>query len=240
MAKSKLRRKRVPWKDAAKKSAALESVKHIQNNFLVGLGSGSTAAYVIRALGERIQKKGLRVLGVPTSYQAFMLGVQHGVPLTTLNEHHKLDLAIDGADQIDSKLNLIKGRGGALLKEKIVASAAKQFVIVADETKLVDQLGTNQTIPVEVFPFSLSKILVEIQKIGGKPVLRKSEAKVGPLVTDNGNFVIDADFGRVDDAKELNMQLKLIPGIIETGLFIDMADVVHVGTPNGVKTLLRN
>ena len=239
MAKSKLRRNRVAWKAAAKKRAALESVKHIQNNFLVGLGSGSTAAHAIRELGERIKNNGLRVLGVPTSYQAFILGVQHGVPLTTLNEHPSLDLAIDGADQIDSKLNLIKGRGGALLKEKLVASAARQFVIVADETKLVDQLGTNQTVPVEVFPFSLSKILIEIQKIGGTPVLRKSTAKAGPLVTDNGNFIVDADFGQVDDAKELHTQLKLVPGIVETGLFFDMVDVVYVGTPNGVKPLLK-
>lgn len=227
------------WREEAKKRVALEAVKHIQDDFIVGLGSGSTAAYVIQQIGEKIRLESLRILGVPTSHQAMMLAVHCGVPLTTLNEYPQLDLAIDGADQIDRDLNLIKGGGGALTREKIVASAAKQFVIVADETKLVERLGTNHTVPIEVLPFALPTVMVKLRELKGKPVLREGGGKVGPLVTDNGNFVVDVDFGPVDDVKELDLQLKLISGVIETGLFVGMADVVYLGKPDGVEKLVR-
>ncbi|MDH5391292.1 MAG: ribose-5-phosphate isomerase RpiA [Candidatus Bathyarchaeota archaeon] len=227
------------WREEAKKRVASEAVKHVQEDFIVGLGSGSTTAYVIQEIGEKIRLEGLRILGVPTSHQAMMLAVHCGVPLTTLNEHPQLDLAIDGADQIDRDLNLIKGGGGALTREKIVASAAKQFVIVADETKLVERLGTNHTVPVEVLPFAVPTVMVKLRELKGKPVLREGGGKVGPLVTDNGNFVVDVDFGPVDDVKELHLQLKLIPGVIETGLFVGMADVVYLGKPDGVEKLVR-
>jgi len=227
----------VVWREEAKKRVALEAMKHVKDKFIVGLGSGSTAAYVIQEIGEKIRLEGLRILGVPTSHQAMMLAVHCGVPLTTLNEHPQLDLAIDGADQVDRELNLIKGGGGALTREKIVASAAKEFVIVADETKLVERLGTNHTIPIEVLPFALPTVMVKLRELGGKPVLREGGGKVGPLVTDNGNFVVDVDFGPVNDVKELNFQLRLIPGIIETGLFVGMADVVYLGKPDGVLKL---
>jgi len=227
----------VIWKEEAKKRVALEALKHVKDNFIVGLGSGSTAAYVIQEIGEKIRLEGLRILGVPTSHQAMMLAVHCGVPLTTLNEHPQLDVAIDGADQVDRELNLIKGGGGALTREKIVASAAKEFVIVADETKLVEKLGTNHTIPIEVLPFALPTVIVKLRKLKGKPVLREGGGKVGPLVTDNGNFVVDVDFGPVDDVKGLNLQLKLIPGVIETGLFVGMADVVYLGKQDGALRL---
>jgi ribose 5-phosphate isomerase A len=239
LGKSKLRREKVVWREEAKKRVALEAVKHVQDDFIVGLGSGSTAAYVIQQIGEKIRLEGLRILGVPTSHQAMMLAVHCGVPLTTLNEHPQLDLAIDGADQIDRDLNLIKGGGGALTRERIVASAARQFVIVADETKLVEKLGTNHTIPVEVLPFAVPTVMVKLRELKGKPVLREGGGKVGPLVTDNGNFVVDVDFGPVDDVKELHLQLKLIPGVIETGLFVGMADVIYLGKPDGVEKLVR-
>jgi len=239
LGKSKLRREKVVWREEAKKRVALEAVKHVQDDFIVGLGSGSTAAYVIQQIGEKIRLEGLRILGVPTSHQAMMLAVHCGVPLTTLNEHPQLDLAIDGADQVDRELNLIKGGGGALTREKIVASAARQFVIVADETKLVERLGTNHTIPVEVLPFAVPTVMVKLRELKGKPVLREGGGKVGPLVTDNGNFVVDVDFGPVDDVKELHLQLKLIPGVIETGLFVGMADVIYLGKPDGVEKLVR-
>jgi ribose 5-phosphate isomerase A len=239
LGKSKLRREKVVWREEAKKRVALEAVKHVQDNSIVGLGSGSTAAYVIQQIGEKIRLEGLRILGVPTSHQAMMLAVHCGVPLTTLNEHPQLDLAIDGADQIDRDLNLIKGGGGALTRERIVASAARQFVIVADETKLVERLGTNHTIPVEVLPFAVPTVMVKLRELKGKPVLREGGGKVGPLVTDNGNFVVDVDFGPVYDVKELHLQLKLIPGVIETGLFVGMADVIYLGKPDGVEKLVR-
>ena len=227
------------WREDAKKRVALEAVKHVEEGFIVGLGSGSTTAYVIQELGRRVIHDGLQVLGVPTSSQAMMLAVHSGFPLTTLDEHPILDLAIDGADQIDKKLNMIKGGGGALTREKIVASAAKQLVIVADETKLVEKLGTSCQLPVEVLPFALATATTTIRKLGGKPLLRESKGKVGAVVTDNGNYIVDIDFGLINNVEELNQQLKLIPGVIETGLFIGVADVVYLGKPDGVKKLVR-
>ena len=227
------------WREEAKRRVALEAVKHVRNGFTVGLGSGSTAAYVIQDIGKKIRQEGLRVLGVPTSHQAMMLAVHHGVPLPTLDEHPELDLVIDGADQVDRELNLIKGGGGALTREKIVASAAKQFIVVADETKLVEKLVTNHPVPVEVLPFALPTVVAKMRKLGGKPVLREGKGKVGPVVTDNGNFVVDVDFGPIRAPKELDSQLKSISGVIETGLFVGMADVVYLGKPDGVLRLVR-
>jgi ribose 5-phosphate isomerase A len=166
-----------------------------------------------------------------------MVAVRSGVTLTTLDENPILDVALDGADQIDNLLNLIKGGGGALTREKIVASAAKKFIVVADETKLVGKLGTDCRVPVEVLPFALAPALAEIEELGGKPFLRESKGKVGAVVTDNGNYIVDVDFGVITDAQELNMQLKLIPGLIETGLFIAMADIVYLGKADGIVKL---
>ncbi len=226
------------WREGAKKRAALEAVKHVREGFLVGLGSGTTIAYAIQEIGKKI-RQGLQVLGVPTSHQALMLAVSCDIPLTTLDEHPKLDVAIDGADQVDGELNLIKGMGGALMREKVVASAAKQFVVVADETKLVEKLGTNQPIPVEVLPFALSTVVARVEDLGGKAVLREGKRKVGPVVTDNGNFILDVKFGAVDDLTKLDVAVKSIPGVLETGLFLGMADVVYLGKQDGVVRLKR-
>lgn len=225
------------WTEDAKKRVASEAVKHVEDDFIVGLGSGSTAAYVIQEIGRRVTQDGLHVRGVPTSSQAMLIAVNSGIPLTTLDEQPILDLAIDGADQIDKKLNMIKGGGGALTREKIVAFAAKQLVIVADKTKLVQKLGTNCQVPLEVLPFALATTTANVKKLGGKPLLRESRKKVGPVVTDNGNYIIDVDFGSINNVKELNQQLKLIPGVFETGLFIEMADVVYLGKPDGISKL---
>jgi len=229
----------VDWIERAKKKAALEAAQLVEDGFVIGLGSGSTVAYVIEEIGKRIRGESLRILGVPTSHQASLLAIENCIPLTTLGEHPQLDLAIDGADQIDKELNLIKGMGGALTREKIVAYASKNFVIVADEKKLVDKLGTNQPVPLELLPFALSTVMSKIKEMGGKPVLREAKGKVGPVITDNGNFIIDAEFAQIPELKELNTRLKLIPGVIETGLFIEMADVVYLGTPTSVKRLKR-
>ncbi|MCK5592967.1 ribose 5-phosphate isomerase A [Candidatus Bathyarchaeota archaeon] len=234
-----MRRENVGWREEAKKKASLEAVKHIKDGFTIGLGSGSTVAYAIQEIGKRIQQRKLRILGVPTSHQAMMLAVHCGIPITTLNEHPQLNLTIDGADQIDRQLNLIKGMGGALTREKIVASATKQFVIVADETKLTEKLGANCAVPVEVLPFALPTVMLKMQEKGGKPVLREAKGKVGPVVTDNGNFIVDVDFGPINAPKELDSKLKSIPGVIETGLFVEMADVVYVGMPTTVERLER-
>ena len=223
------------WREKAKKRAAIEAVKLVDDSFTIGLGSGTTVAYAIQEIGKKIKTEKLRVLGVPTSHQALMLAVKIGVPLTTLNESPHLDLAIDGADQIDEKLNLIKGMGGALTREKIVASAAKKFVIVADETKLAENLGINQPVPVEVLPFALPSVTLKLRKIGGKPILREAKGKVGPVVTDNGNFIVDVDFGLIKAPKQLDSQIKRMPGVIETGLFIEMADTAYIGTQTAVE-----
>lgn len=226
--------------ERAKKNAALEAVRHVKDCFVVGLGSGSTAAYAIEEMGTRIKREGIRVLGVPTSYQAFALAVKHGIPVTTLEEHPKLDLTIDGADQIDRELNLIKGMGGALAREKIVASASKKLVIIADVNKKVKTLGeNNHPIPIEALPFAAAVVTQRIRENGGKPVLREGAGKVGAVITDNGNVIIDAVFGLVHEPKELECILKLIPGIVETGLFIGMADMVYLGTVSGTEKIVR-
>jgi ribose 5-phosphate isomerase A len=223
------------WREKAKKRAAAEAVKLIQDGFTIGLGSGSTVAYAIQEIGIKVKTEKLRVLGVPTSHQASMLAVKSDIPLTTLNENPQPDLAIDGADQIDQKMNLIKGMGGALTREKIVASAAKKFVIVADETKLSEKLGMNQPVPVEVLPFAITSVISKIRKMGGKPVLREAKGKVGPVVTDNGNFIVDVDLGLIRAPKQLDSQIKMMPGVIETGLFIEMTDAAYIGTKTGIE-----
>lgn len=229
------------WREEARKRAALEAVKHVKDNFTIGLGSGNTVVYAIQEIGKGIQQKKFRILGVPTSHQALMLAVRCGVPITTLNEHPQLDVAIDGADQIDRQLNLIKGMGGALAREKVVASAAKQFVVVADETKMAEKLGVNCAVPVEVLPFALPTVMLKMREMEGKPILREGEGrgKVGPVVTDNGNFIVDVDFGLINEPKKLDSRLKSFSGVIETGLFVEMADVVYVGTPTTVQKLER-
>ena len=228
------------WVEKAKKNAALEAVKHVKDDFVVGLGSGSTVAYAIEEIGNKIRREKLHVLGVSTSYQAFMLAIKNGIPITTLEEHPVLDLTIDGADQIDDELNLIKGMGGALTREKIVASASKKLVIVADENKKVTILGEkNHPVPIEVLPFAAQLVMLKIREIGGKPVLREGKGKVGPVITDNGNVIIDSNFGLVQKPAELALKLKRIPGVVETGLFIEMADIVYIGKPDSTEKIER-
>ena len=228
------------WIEKEKKNAALEAVKHVKDGFIVGLGSGSTAAYAIEELGNRIKNEELRVLGVPTSYQALMLAIKHGIPITTLEEHPMLDLTIDGADQIDQELNLIKGMGGALAREKIVASASKKLIIVADESKKVKILGeNNRPVPMEALPFAAPVLMQKIKEKGGRPTLREGIGKVGPLITDNGNVIIDVYFGLIGYPAKLEPKLKTLPGVVETGLFVKMADIVYLGTPTIVKKFER-
>ena len=226
--------------EEAKKRAALEAVKHVKDGFIVGLGSGSTVAYAIDALGERIKRESMSILGIPTSYQAFLLAVKHGITVTTLEEYPVIDVTIDGADQIDTKLNLIKGMGGALTREKIVASASKQNIIIADKSKKVKVLGENDhPVPVEVLPFAILLVKRRIEEIGGKPVLREGKGKVGPVITDNGNVVVDASFGLIGNAAELELKLKMISGVVETGLFVGLADIVYIGKSSGVEKIER-
>jgi ribose 5-phosphate isomerase A len=226
--------------EEAKRKAALEAVKHVKNGFVVGLGSGSTAAYAIEALGEKVKRENLRIFGVPTSYQAFLLAVKHGIAVTTLEEYPVVDVTIDGVDQVDSELNLIKGMGAALAREKIVASASKRNVIIADESKKVKVLGeNNHPVPIEVLPFAISIVKRRIEAIGGNPSLREGKGKVGPVITDNGNVIIDATFGLIDNAAALEKKLKFIAGVVETGLFVGLADTVYLATSSSVEKIER-
>jgi ribose 5-phosphate isomerase A len=204
---------------------------------IVGLGTGSTVEYFLPKLGELI-KEGFSIVGIPTSHRTKKLAESYGIPLSTLTEHPEIDVTIDGADEVDSRLNLIKGAGGALTREKIVAYSSKREVIVIDETKLVHQLGTYAPVPIEVIPFGWhpTKLLIE-DRFSCDVELRKEEDK--PYTSDNMNYILDCEFKGIEDPEEMERRLKEIPGVVETGLFIDIADIVLVGTREGIKTLER-
>jgi ribose 5-phosphate isomerase A len=224
----------------AKKNAALKAVRHVKDEMIVGLGSGSTAAYAIEEIGKRMKKEKINVLGIPTSYQSFILAVKNGIPTTTMEEHPILDLSIDGADQIDRNLNLIKGMGGALTREKIIACASNYNIIIADESKKTNILGANgQPVPVEILPLALPLVDRNVRKMRGKPVLREGKGKVGPVVTDNGNVILDVDFGPIEKPAELASELKALSGVVETGLFVGLANLVYIGTSSGIEKLVK-
>ena len=224
----------------AKKNAALEAVKHVKDGFIVGLGSGTTVAFAIEALGERIKSENLKIMGIPSSYQAFQLAVQYGIQLTTLDEHPLIDVTIDGADQITPELYLIKGMGAALAREKIVAAASKYKIIIADESKRVNVLGeNNQVVPIEVLPFALSLVKSKIMVLGGIPVVREGKGKLGPIVTDNGNVIIDANFGLIQNPQDLAIKVKMIPGVVETGFFTGLTDIAYIATESKVEKIQK-
>jgi len=224
----------------AKQKAALEAVKYVKEGFIVGLGSGSTAAFAIKTLGERMEQEKLQVMGVPTSYQAFLLAVECGIPITTLDEHPEIDVTIDGADQITPELNLIKGMGAALTREKIVAAASKLNIIIAEQQKKVKVLGeNNQSVPIEVLPFAISLAKRKIIAAGGKPILREGKGKLGPVITDNGNVILDTNFGEITKPAELDIKLKMIPGVVETGFFVGLTDIAFLGTNSAVEKLRK-
>lgn len=224
--------------DKAKRNAALEAVKHVENGFIVGLGSGTTAAYAIEILGQKMCDEKISIKGIPTSTQAFLLAVKHGIPITTLDEHPVIDIDIDGVDQVDADLNLIKGMGGALVREKVVATSSRLNVIIADSGKRVTVLGeNNHPVPIEVIPFAAKPVEQRIQSLGGKPVLREGKGKLGPIITDNGNMILDTVFGEIKDVIDLETSLKLVPGVVETGLFIGLTDIVYLGSSSGVEKL---
>ena len=225
---------------AAKQKAALEAVKHVKDGFIVGLGSGSTAAFAIEAIGEKVKNEKMRVMGIPTSYQAFLLAVQCGIPITTLDEHPQIDVTIDGADQVTPELFLIKGMGAALVREKIVAAASKLNIILVDEKKKVKRLGENgQSVPIEVLPFAISLATRKIVAAGGKPLLREGKGKLGPVITDNGNAILDSYFGEIAKPDELEVKVKMIPGVVETGFFVGLTDIVYIGTANAVEKIIK-
>ncbi|RXK46396.1 ribose-5-phosphate isomerase RpiA [Halorientalis pallida] len=214
--------------DEAKRRAGEAAAEAVADGQVVGLGTGSTAAHAIRALGRAVDA-GLDVEGIPTSYQSRELAREVGVPLTTLDDATP-DIAIDGADQVADG-DLIKGGGAAHAREKLVDAAADRFLVVADESKLADRLSVP--VPVEVLPDAREPVAASIRDLGGEPDLRLAERKDGPVVTDNGNLVLDCDFGEIDDPAALAADLSACPGVLEHGLFVDLADAIYVGTDDG-------
>ena len=224
--------------DQQKQEAARAALEMIEPGMRLGLGTGSTAAHLVRFLGERV-RAGLDVLCVPTSERTQALAKEAGVPLTTLNETPQLDLTIDGADEIDPKLRLIKGGGGALLREKIVAMASRRMVVIADESKLVETLG-RFALPVEVIPFGSRSTELKIHEVadrfGCRGEIRQRCDEYGePFVTDSNNFIFDCAFGRIPDPDGLATHLNALPGVVDNGLFIGIAEAAIIAGPAGVR-----
>ena len=220
--------------EALKELAARAAVEYVKDGHVVGLGTGSTARYVVLALGERV-KAGLRIKGVPTSRETAELARQQGIPLIDQDNAWVIDVAIDGADQVDPGFNLIKGGGGALLKEKIVAASAKQFIVLVDHTKQVSVLGGSFPLPIEVIPFGWGSTAREIEALTkSRVVLRERNGAL--FKTEAGNMIVDVHIDRIDQPRDLEIALNQIPGVVETGLFVNRTDVLIVGTPQGVLT----
>ncbi len=217
-----------------KQEVGRAAAERVSSDSIVGLGTGSTTAFAIQYLGERLQSGDLKnIKGVTTSFQAIVLARQYGIPVVSLDEVDHIDVAIDGADEVDPQKNLIKGGGAAHTQEKIVDSLAKQFIVVVDSGKLVDSLGSTFLLPVEVIPMAVSPVMQAIKTLGGEPTLRMGVKKAGPVVTDQGNLVIDVKFDSIADPAQLESALNNIPGVLENGLFVGVADVVLVGELDG-------
>lgn len=219
-----------------KKNVALKAADLVKNGMMVGMGTGTTAAFFIQELGRRV-KEGLSIQGVPTSYQSKLMCYQQGIPVIDPSLVDRLDIAIDGADEVDYSLNAIKGGGGANTIEKIIASMADEFVLIIDHSKLVDRLTTSFPVPIEVIPAALGLVMRRVKELGARPELRMAIKKAGPVVTDNGNFMVDLYFDDVADIHSVNCILKSIPGVIETGLFLGMANKALVAWEDGIKVM---
>lgn len=225
-------------KESQKRRAAEQAVALVEDGMKLGLGTGSTARHVLEVIAERRKRGELRdIVGVATSTATAEQARALDIPMTTLEETPRLDLGIDGADEVDPQLNLIKGLGGALLWEKIVAAACERFVVVVDESKLVDRLGTKGPLPVEVAPFGWTSHLEAIQAMGARAMIRRNpDGRV--FVTDGGHYIIDCAFPRgIRDAHELDAELQVRPGVVDTGLFLDMTSAVIVAGAEGARQL---
>jgi ribose 5-phosphate isomerase A len=221
-----------------KQQAAERAVEFIESGMVVGLGSGSTAIWAVRGIGQRLAEGKLRdIRGIPTSVVTETEARQLGIPLVTLDECPAIDLTIDGADEVDPQFNLIKGGGGALLREKIVAQASKREIIIVDESKLVEKLGTKWAVPVEVIPFGWHSQYDYLVSLGALVTLRRAGGRV--FNTDQGNLILDCQFGLIDDPVSLGAQIKSRTGIVEHGLFLGLASDVIVANQQGIRSLRR-
>ena len=220
--------------DVFKRAAALKAVEYVQDGMTVGLGTGSTAKHMVLALGEKV-KAGMKLRGVPTSQETAALARESGIMLIDSENRWTIDVAIDGADQVDPSFNLIKGGGGALLKEKIVAASSKQFIVLVDYTKRVSVLGGSFPLPVEVVKFGWGSTAREIESLTHSRVVLR-ERNGAPFTTEAGHLILDVHLARIDQPRDLEMVLNQIPGIVETGLFVGRTDLLIVGTPDGTET----
>jgi ribose 5-phosphate isomerase A len=226
--------------DLMKQEVAKAAAARVKSDSIVGLGTGSTTAFAIEFIGKRLAAGEIsNVKGIPTSFQARVLAKQHGIPLTTLDEVDRIDIAIDGADEVDPNKNLIKGGGAAHTQEKIIDALAREFIVVVDSSKLVDKLGTTFLLPVEVLPMATTPVMRALEALGGKPQLRMGVKKAGPVVTDQGNLVIDVKFEAIDHPAELEKTINNIPGVLENGLFVGVADLVLVGEVQGDRVIIK-
>ncbi len=215
---------------------AEKALEYVEDGMVIGLGSGTTVKEFIKLMAEKIEK-GLRVEVIPTSIDTHLLAVEHGIKVTDLMEHPEPDVCIDGADQIDREFNLIKGGGGALTREKIVAYASKKFVVIADESKLVEKL--SMPVPVEILPFALGSVKKKVEGLGFRLNLREGMGKLKPVISDNGNIIADVDTGTVEEPEKLEKTLR-ISGVIENGIFLaEMVDAVVVGKEDGAVVLRK-
>jgi len=224
--------------DRLKAGAAEAAAALVENEQIVGLGSGSTALRAVRILGQRVSH-GLRIIGIATSEQTEREARQLGIPLSTLAEHDHIDVTVDGADEVEiGSLNLLKGRGGALLREKIIASVSEQLIIVVDETKLVNRLGVHGPVAVEVVPFAWHETARKLRNLGASRVRRRTR-EGRPFMTDGGHYIVDCAFGAIDDPEQLQLQLDRTVGVVEHGLFLGMPSRIVVGGGEGVVVLQR-
>ncbi len=210
---------------AAKRAAGYRAAEMIEDGMVVGLGTGSTVFFMIERLRTRMGE-GIEILGIPTSYQTAIRAREFGIPLTTLDEHPVIDIAVDGADQVDPLLRLIKGRGAAHTREKIVAAAARKFVIVSDDAKMVARLFGQ--VPVEVIPFAVTPVIDQLRALGSVPVIRDGVRKDGPVISDNGNFILDCTFADITDPSTLETDIAAIAGVVESGLFTTFTEKTTV------------
>ncbi|MBP2145863.1 ribose 5-phosphate isomerase A [Methanofollis sp. W23] len=223
-----------------KRVAGLAAAEEVRDGMVVGLGTGSTAHYAILRIGERVREERLSIVGIPTSYQSAMRARAAGIRVADLVDYPEIDLTIDGADQVDADFRLIKGGGAAHTREKCVAAASKRIITVVDPSKLSEHL--NVPVPLEVVPYALALVEKQVAALGGTPALREGVKKDGPVITDNGNFVLDCDFGTIADPEGLETKLNALPGVLTCGIFTEFAEKIWVlvGESGGCKTLTRS
>jgi len=222
-------------REEMKRRAGEEAAKYVKDGMVVGLGTGSTVKYTIIKLGERV-KNGLDIVGIPTSIATEKLARDMGIKLGDLNDYEHIDLTIDGADEVDGNLNLIKGGGGALLREKMIAYASNYEIIVVDETKVKDYLG-DFPLPVEIVKFGYKRTIKNIESLGCRPVLRMKNGE--PYITDNGNYIVDCKFEKIVQPDKIERRIDEIPGVVEVGLFINLANEVIVGKKEGIEIMKK-